>query len=477
DLLSMDAVELQSCLKQGKLTSVRLVKAGLDQIRKEDRNGLNLNSMISTAPEDELLKTAAELDSERAEGNIRSPLHGITIIVKDAIATHPDLKMKTSCGSHALISSIVPGDARVIEKQTSRGDNITTGWSAVGGQTTSAYVRGGIRYDQGSGGPSMPGGSSTGSAVGVSAGYSPLSLGTETDGSTIQPANRASLFAIKPTHDIISLDGVWQLSTSFDVIGCIAKSSSDLANLLDVVVEDSSSEFHKALTKSFRNLKLGFVDPDVWRFPDRYSHPIEGVREQMKKSYLDAIFKIKKLAAKIEYPLSIPLPDDLNLGGKSSFFTTITYEYGPLVDSYLKNLVESEVRSLNELIAWNKMHASLELPKEYPSQARLIAARDKVPSREDYEAVKSHFKKVTANLGKVFEDHDIDIIAIPTDSRICSLTSVSGFPIGTIPLGYLDYNSKPYGLAVLARAGDDGLLLQFMSAFEAVFPKRQVPPR
>lgn len=82
DLLSMDAVELQSCLKQGKLTSVRLVKAALDQIRKEDHNGLNLNSMISIAPEDDLLKIAAELDRERAEGNIRSPLHGITIIVK-----------------------------------------------------------------------------------------------------------------------------------------------------------------------------------------------------------------------------------------------------------------------------------------------------------------------------------------------------------------------------------------------------------
>jgi hypothetical protein len=123
----------------------------------------------------------------------------------------------------------------------------------------------------------MPGGSSTGSAVGVSAGYSPLALGTETDGSTIQPANRASLFAIKPTHGIISLDGVWQLSTSFDVIGCMEKSSTDLANLFNVLVESNSSDYPRYLTKSFGNLKLGFLDPDIWRFP----HPVEGVREQM----------------------------------------------------------------------------------------------------------------------------------------------------------------------------------------------------
>ena len=82
DLLSMDAVELQSYLDQGKLTSVQLVQAALDQILREDRNGLRLNAMISTAPEGNLLKIATELDRERAEGGTRGPLHGITIIVK-----------------------------------------------------------------------------------------------------------------------------------------------------------------------------------------------------------------------------------------------------------------------------------------------------------------------------------------------------------------------------------------------------------
>jgi amidase len=127
----------------------------------------------------------------------------------------------------------------------------------------------------------IPGGSSTGSAVGVAAGYSPLALGTETDGSTIQPANRAALFAIKPTHGIVSVDGIWQLSTSFDVIGSMAKSASDLANLLHILVEDEAADYPRFLTRSFADLRLGFADPDMWRFPDSYSHPDEGVREQM----------------------------------------------------------------------------------------------------------------------------------------------------------------------------------------------------
>lgn len=131
----------------------------------------------------------------------------------------------------------------------------------------------------------MPGGSSTGSAVGVSAGYSPLALGTETDGSTIQPANRASLFALKPTRAIISLEGVWQLSTSFDVVGCMAKSSLDLANLLNVLVESESPNYPSFVTRSFGDLKLGFLDPDVWRFSDANSKPVDGSTEQMVRTY------------------------------------------------------------------------------------------------------------------------------------------------------------------------------------------------
>jgi hypothetical protein len=63
---------------------------------------------------------------------------------------------------------------------------------------------------------------------------------------------------------------------------------------------------------------------------------------------------------------------------------------------------------------------------DYPSQSRLIAARDQVPSTADYNAVISHLEKVTVELGAIFDSHDIDLIVVPTDSRICSLASASG---------------------------------------------------
>ncbi|KAJ5700625.1 hypothetical protein N7536_003638 [Penicillium majusculum] len=114
---------------------------------------------------------------------------------------------------------------------------------------------------------------------------------------------------------------------------------------------------------------------------------------------------------------------ELDISGKSRFFAVITYEYGPLADSYLKNLVESEVRTLDELIKWNEAHPELELPKD--CQSRLIAARDQVPSPADYNAVISNLEKVTVDLGAIFESHGIDLIVVLTDSRISSLASAS----------------------------------------------------
>lgn len=82
DLLTVDAAELQRLLSTRKLTSVNLVRQVLAQIKLEDRAGTKLRAMISIAPEDLLLKRAAQLDRERYQGDVRGPLHGIPILIK-----------------------------------------------------------------------------------------------------------------------------------------------------------------------------------------------------------------------------------------------------------------------------------------------------------------------------------------------------------------------------------------------------------
>lgn len=53
---------------------------------------------------------------------------------------------------------------------------------------------------------------------------------------------------------------------------------------------------------------------------------------------------------------------------------------------------------------------------------------------------------------------------------------ISGYPVGNVPLGYLDFNGRPFGLAVLAAKDQEAKILKFMNAWEGTFGPRQVPP-
>ena len=89
--------------------------------------------------------------------------------------------------------------------------------------------------------PQAPGGSSTGSAVAVAAGFSPLAMGTETIGSIITPTSRAALYALKPTAGVQDTTGLYSLTDFFDSPGPMAKSSADLALLTEILLDRLTS--------------------------------------------------------------------------------------------------------------------------------------------------------------------------------------------------------------------------------------------
>ncbi len=100
--LTASGYDLQGRLEAGDLTSVDLVKAYLTQIHKHNRDGAKLNSLISVCPDDIAVAQAARLDQERRDGKIRSKLHGLPIVLKDAIVTDPGLGMMTTAGAPAF---------------------------------------------------------------------------------------------------------------------------------------------------------------------------------------------------------------------------------------------------------------------------------------------------------------------------------------------------------------------------------------
>jgi amidase len=166
---------------------------------------------------------AAALDLERANGTIRSSLHGIPILIKNNIATED--QMNNTSGSLSLLGAKTPRDATVAAKLQAAGvillgkftvtqwanfrsSNSINGWSAHGGQVTGAYY------------PNMdPSGSSSGSGVGSSIGLALASLGTETDGSIVSLSSINNLVGIKPSVGLTSRSSVIPISEHQDTVG------------------------------------------------------------------------------------------------------------------------------------------------------------------------------------------------------------------------------------------------------------------
>lgn len=131
----------------------------------------------------------------------------------------------------------------------------------------------------------------------VSAGYAPVSIGAETDGSLICPAGRASLYTIKPGIGFVPQDGIVPISSHFDSAGPMAKTVYDLVVVLDAIrsKQGSKSLVHN-ITGSWEDISVGTLDPEVWKYPDTVMKPVTEATEQivsLKQSCLFGKYPLK----------------------------------------------------------------------------------------------------------------------------------------------------------------------------------------
>src|SRR5580658_675731 len=255
--------ELQAAIHSGAHSSVSLVRFYLKRIDRLDRHGPALHSVIEINPD--ALAIARALDGERKAGHLRGPLHGIPVLIKDNIDTHD--RMTTTAGSLALLGSIAPRDSFVAQKLREagaiilgktnlsewanfRGENSTSGWSGRGGLTKNPYA-----LDR------NPSGSSSGSAVAVSAGLCAVAVGTETDGSIVSPSSVCGIVGIKPTVGLVSRGGIIPISSTQDTAGAMARTVTDAAILLGAL---AGADPHDPATEKGR----GKSEPDYTKFLD-----------------------------------------------------------------------------------------------------------------------------------------------------------------------------------------------------------------
>ncbi|MEN8152590.1 MAG: amidase [Acidobacteriota bacterium] len=489
-LIEKDINFLVNKIKTGKLTSRQLCKFYLDRIRKMDKTGPALNSVLEINPD--VLKIADELDRKFKDQGLTGPLHGIPVLIKGNIDTHD--KMTTTAGSLALEGSIPPEDAFIVKKLREAGAVIlgkanlsewanfrstrsSSGWSSQGGQTKNPYI-----LDR------NPCGSSSGSGVAVSANLCAIAIGTETDGSIVCPSNANGIVGIKPTIGLVSRNGIIPISHSQDTAGPMARTVSDAVILLTVMAgfdqEDQASgkirnvkpiNYTKFLDNNGLNKKRIGVARNYFGFHEKVDDLME-----------DAIKVIKKMGGVIVDPANIETKGKFN----KEEYDVLLYEFKAGLNEYLRNSPpETGVKTLTDLIGFNKKYKNKMMP--YFEQEIFIMAEKKGPltDKKYLQALKKCKELAGKNgIDATMYKYKLDAIIAPTGGPAwktdhvngdhfgggsSSAAAVAGYPNITVPAGFV--HELPVGISFFGKAFTEPALISIAYAYEQATKHRRPP--
>ena len=427
---------------------------------------------------DRALDEAEERDRERADGRVRSPVHGIPVLVKDNIDT---ADMLTTAGSLALTESppradaplvrrlrdagmVVLGKTNLSEWANIRDPGSTSGWSAFGGLTRNPYALN-----------RSAGGSSSGSGAAVAARLAPVAIGTETDGSITCPAAFNGCVGIKPTVGLVSTEGVVPISSSQDAPGPLALTVRDAAATLSVLAGNGVDYASHAGEGSLAGKRIGVPRKALWGF----SAVADEVAEQAV-ALLSAAGATVIDGTDLESIVDYEYEDELHV---------LLAELDAGLATYLATRPGDVPRSLAEVVDFNRDHADEELGwfgQAYFEQA----LRTPGVGTPEYARARAECLRRGRDEGtdKVLRDHELDALvapsyapAIPIDlvnpehhSGSCTGPSaMAGHPIVTVPAGLV--HGLPVAVSFWGTAGSEPTLIQIAHGFEAARDRASGP--
>ncbi len=482
--------DLQDGMKSGKHSARAIAEKYLARIEALDKQGPAINSVIEINPD--ALALADAMDKERVAGNVRGPLHGIPILIKDNIDTAD--KMMTTAGSLALVGWKPPQDSGIVQKLRAAGAVIlgksnlsewanirsshsSSGWSARGGLTRNPYA-----LDRNACG------SSSGSGAAVAANLCAAAIGTETDGSIVCPSGANGIVGIKPTVGLTSRTGIIPISHSQDGAGPMARSVRDAAILLGTLTGVDRSDSAtlasegKALTDYTR-----YLDPAGLRGARiGVARKYFGFSEEVDALMNPLLDEMKKQGA------TLVDPADIETFGKfdESELTVLLYELKADLNAYLARLGPSApVHTLKDVIEFNEKNKDREMP--YFGQDLFIKAEAKGPltEKEYLEALeKNHKLARTEGIDALMDKHKLDAIVAPTAGPSCltdllngdhftggssNAAAVAGYPNINVPAGFV--HGMPVGISFFGRAWSEPKLIKLAYAFEQATRLRKPP--
>jgi amidase len=528
--------ELQKAMTEGRVTSRQLVVEYLTRIALyEDQ----LKAIVTVNPR--VLLEAEALDVERAQGRVRGPLHGVPVAIKDNIHT---TDMPTTGGAVAFEGYRPPYEATVTRHLRAAGAVIIAktaltelanwvagaprpmpaNYSGLAGYGLNPYdPRRDPREGTSDGRPALlTGGSSSG--AGTAASFWAASVGTETSGSILSPANQNMLVGIKPTVGRISRHGIIPITVDMDTAGPMARTVTDAAILLGVL-EGRAPDPNDPATPAcplprdrdytphlkrdgLKGARIGI--PRAFYYdaitPPGESQPRGGLTEDQRRVMAEAVEVLRAEGAVIVDPADLPSvvdPDPENNhvswgvcsgvpGAKATDARcSIVFKYGMKRDfnAWLRTLGPgAPVRTLTELRSFNLARGERGAIKYGQSQLDISDEIDLEADRARYQADRAKDLALAATRGidAAMTTHRLDALLFPAQTGAL-VAARPGYPTVIVPFGMVRNaptppfpdgfaaRPAPFGVSFTGMACSEPRLIEVAYAFEQA-TRRRVPP-
>jgi Asp-tRNA(Asn)/Glu-tRNA(Gln) amidotransferase A subunit family amidase len=477
--------ELQDAMTTGGLTSQDITREYLARLSIYDRSGPTFRSVLSINPR--AIADARARDADRAAGRVRSPFHGVPIVLKDNIDA---TELPTTGGSLALLEHRPRLDSRVAAGMKQGGAIILGkanldefpfgdfGISTVGGTVGNAYD------------PSLStAGSSGGSATAVATSLAALGFGTDTCNSLSNPGAFASLATIRVTRGLTSRAGVIPLNTYNDSVGPMARSVRDVALALDLVTgsdpEDAvtadaaqhiSGSFAAGLdTATLKGKRIG-------AFRQRF---VGFTGEREIAANMDKVIKELQSAGAIVVDVAIPDYDAKYASARGAAPGSLRAGWTAYLSRGSKP--GDTVLTIQDLLATGKLAPV--------SARRLEGALAPAPTGAALDEATRRFITGRETFRQLFVDlmdqQKLDAMLYPANQArphthegglerygsepgTCEESAATGLPQVTVPAGFIG-GRYPVGISFLGRMWDDKRLLEIAAAYERATHHRRPP--
>lgn len=460
DITNETVTSLSQALNEEIITSEELINIYLERI-----NEYNAQYDALITINENVINEAKELDKERQNGNIKSSIHGIPIIVKDNIDV---LGTATTAGSKALSDNFPNEDALIIQKLKDAGAIII----AKANMSKFAFYASSSLSDYGTVKNAYnlaysSYGSSGGSAVSVALNFAPIAIGTDTNASVRLPAQAASLIGYRPTLGLISRTGIIPYDPERDTPGVIGKTIEDIITITNIIKgkdekdnKTYDSENLKITDITPQNLTLGISETFLNGSNDNTLPENKEINAEVKNLLTNALDKIKDSGIAIKVIDNYYTIDIDNEVAKSYS----GYQFCDKFNEYILNH-QGTIKTFEELATLT------------PGLDGYVEDCNSQMNQSYKDELKENYKDYIEDIMK---ENNLDAIIYPSSkNKILELgttgiinlsahaSSTINYPAITIPIGY-DRDNLPYSLEIMTKTQNDSLLLSIANKIDSL---------